>query len=519
MYYGRKIAALFLILVVSIWSGCLEDTEEVSLRIPEEQIEAPNITGIIVEDGTVTVNWNPVSGAEAYTVYRSVLSEENERLIAETGDTSHTDRGLINGRQYFYSVAGKGSHGLEGERSDWIAAMPSVYSVSVNQGEAYTNSVRARVYLTAPENTVLMMISNDSDFSGAFWETFTPARNWTLQPGDGQKTVYARFQDAEGGISSSVSGSITVDTFCGITAIDISPDQADFNPGDLIHFTMNVEEDESGGTGNILIEDYSEPIGLFDNGRGGDSNAGDGVYECDFRSPLSLRGKDLVVSGEFTDRAQNESPLFDSDETISFTDPPIAVELIGASDSTTSSITIRWVASSEDNFRSYRIYRDEMSHSQQDFESAEYFVDELFNRSQTGYPDTGLKEGIVYYYRIYVVNDMEETAGSNQVSVSTFDAVPEAVVLDTLSSVGTDRATLSWSVNQNSDFSQYRIYRSTSPGVSVDTGTNIATIDVREITWHDDIGIDLSTQNYYYRVFVYDNSGKYSRSNEVSTTD
>ena len=94
--------------------------------------------------------------------------------------------------------------------------------------------------------------------------------------------------------------------------------------------------------------------------------------------------------------------------------------------------------------------------------------------------------------------------------------MPTAVTLDDPSAVGATRLTLTWSRNPDTDFSQYRIYRSTSPGVT-ETSVLVATIGDQELTWYDDTGIDTVGNTYYYRVLTYDLGGKFSRSNEVTT--
>ena len=57
-----------------------------------------------------------------------------------------------------------------------------------------------------------MMISNSGSFIGARWRPYEPYINkWTLPGGDGRKTVYAQFKDADGNLSESVSAEIVLD--------------------------------------------------------------------------------------------------------------------------------------------------------------------------------------------------------------------------------------------------------------------------------------------------------------------
>ncbi|MFA4948616.1 MAG: fibronectin type III domain-containing protein [Candidatus Krumholzibacteriia bacterium] len=510
----RRIAAVGMMLILAgMQTGCFESVTEAPLEIPGDAIMAPQGLFARVGDGTVTIGWQAVESAQRYRVYRSVDTGDLFERLAETADTSCVDADVQNGRFYFYAVSSVDAKRLEGTRSVEIIASPAVYAISINAGATATRSISVILALTAPVTTAYMLISRDATGAGGEWESYERARSWTLDGSDGAKSVYARFRDQGGALSPVVSSSITLDRFAMIESIAISPVPRLYQPGATAHFRMRIEGNEPGGDAKISFENYSGSVDLYDNGMGGDATGGDGVYEADFVFPESIRGMDLAVAGSFVDVARNEAPPFECPDKISFTDPPPAVRLIGASDSSLTSITIRWEASSDAHFQSYRIYR---SVSPGVTESASQFVRELFNAAQTSYPDGSLKEGTHYYYRIFAVNDLDETAGSNEVATHTFDAVPDPVVLDDPSSVGTNRLTLTWSVNGATDFREYRIYRSIQPGVTT-VSTLVTTIADRERTYYDDTGLDLAGNDYYYRIYVYDAGGKNSRSNEVTT--
>jgi len=57
-----------------------------------------------------------------------------------------------------------------------------------------------------------MQISNHNDFSGTAWEPFNAVKIWQLEPGDGQKTVWARFKNLSGQTSQIISAAIVLDT-------------------------------------------------------------------------------------------------------------------------------------------------------------------------------------------------------------------------------------------------------------------------------------------------------------------
>jgi len=515
-YYSRLFFLMSTILLV-VLSSCFNEIEEVTSTGEIKEIKAPDIIRVNIEDCSITLTWNKVEGAANYRIYRRTVQGE-ERMINQIADTSFTDKRLINGRDYYYSLAGVSSSDLEGSRSEWVQAVPTAYSIIINQGSGYSNSRNTVLTLTAPVTTSLMKISNNAGLNGVDWETFRTTRSWILESGDGSKTVYAVFMDENGSESGIVSQTVNLDTYASVSGITITPESG-INIGDIIHFRMDVEGNETDGEAYINIEGYSQDIELYDSGISGDTEPLDGIYERDFRSPSSLRGIELIVTGRFTDRVGNTSSPFEAEGTLSFTDPPEPVNLIGSIDSTVNRITISWIPSEEQNFNMYRIYRDTVSHSEAEFEDPRYRIRELFNPDQNSYPDSGLEEARVYYYRIFIVNDLEETAGSNQISASTYDAIPDPVTLDQLSAIGTDRVTLTWSINQNSDFMEYRIYRDTSPGVTNQPSLLAATVGEREIIWYDDTGIDLTINDYYYRIYIYDKNGNFSRSNEVTSAE
>jgi fibronectin type 3 domain-containing protein len=499
--------------IVAAVAGCLENVTEVPLTIPGEAIGAPEGLTAAVGDAMVTLAWGPVDGAVSYRVYRAIDTADRFERLAETADTSFVDSDVQDGRLYYYAVSAVSSGKLEGRRSTQIYASPAAYAVLIDGGASSTRSTSVVLSLTAPATTVNMLISDDSTFAGEVWGNYAATQPWTIRGVDGLKRIYVKFRDASGAVSSVVSGSIILDRYAMIQGLAIGPVPRRYSPGTTVHFTLRVEGNETDGAASVTFEGFAAVVALYDDGRGGDAYAGDGVYEADFRLPSSIRGIDVTVAADFTDETGNVAPQFECPDRVSITDPPAAVQLIGAVDSTTTGITIKWTSSQDSHFRSYRVYRNTSSTVS---ETPSQLVDELSGSSQTTYTDTGLKEGALYYYRVFVANDLGETAGSNTLAARTFDAVPDPVVLDDPSSLGQTRLTLTWRASAATDFREYRIYRATQPGVT-SSSMLVTTITNREQTYFDDSGLDLAGNTYYYRVFVYDLAGKSSRSNEVDT--
>ena len=504
---------LLLVMTALLLPSCFNDIEEVPLEVPEENLQPPLGISTITGNRQVVLSWSSVDEAVSYRLYRSASLGDVWVMIAETADTFYVDEDVSNGIEYLYAVSSVGSTGLESSRSEESPATPSVYSMLINGGLEYTGSTTVVLNLTAPSTTTVMMLSNEEQPVSPVWETFSPTRTWILPVGDGPKTVYATFQDGTGAFSPIVSATIELDTYAGIEELEITPEPYNYEVGATVHIAMGVEGDETGGQAYVEFENLATDVVLFDDGMGGDPVAGDGRYEADYTFPSFFRGTDLVVAGHFTDRAGNGAVPRELDGRLSFTDPPEGVQLIGAIDSTVNMITIRWEQSTEENFAAYRIYRDTNEGVTDD---PALFVQGLDFQSQTTYPDGSLEQGVTYYYRIYVVNDLGEATGSNEISASTFDALPVPVTLSDPSAVGPDRLTLQWTINSDSDFAEYRIYRALSPGVT-EASSLVTVITDRETTWFDDTGLDTAANLYYYRVMVYDRGGQSNRSNEVST--
>jgi len=91
---------------------------------------------------------------------------------------------------------------------------PKAESLLINGGAAYTNNKQMKVLLE-PRVTgaAKMQISNGPNFENVNWEPYKPRLQWLLgPPGDGKKTVIARFADAAGNYSSTIQSSIELDT-------------------------------------------------------------------------------------------------------------------------------------------------------------------------------------------------------------------------------------------------------------------------------------------------------------------
>ena len=509
--------AVLTILLAWVWA-CDEVPEELTEPIPN--VPVPDKLAILVGADTLTLSWeyDALFDYAGFAVYRSEDDGASWRKIATVASPPYVDTDLRTGVVYWYRVAGISAGGIEGNRSEIILARATVYTATINGGDTYTNSRDVQILFTAPVATNNVRYSEDQTFTDVQWQGYVHQTlyPYTLSTGDGVKTVYAQFRDEGGNQTETFSGSIILDTFAEISALDFTPKSPPIPPGGTVHFQIETTGNELDGFVHVFVEGMGQsPITVLDDGVGGDPTGADGIYEIDYTFPQFFRGTNMRMSAIFFDAAGNESAEREFADNLSMTDPPDSVFLYPAEDSTTTSITLRWSESQEQHFASYDIYRDDNPGVNS---STSVLAGRVTQQATTIFLDSDLDEAVTYYYVVFVVNDLGEETGSNVRALQTADLPPTPVTLDPPSSVGPTQLTLTWSVNNDTDFDYYEIWQSTSPGVTNGAPSVLAaTITDRTEVFADITGLDTVSNDYYFRVYVYDKQGNFSRSNEVTT--
>lgn len=98
-------------------------------------------------------------------------------------------------------------------------------SIIVNSNEVTTNSQNVTLTLTVSDNLAgveQMMISNNADFSGAVWETYSATKNWTLTSGSGTKTVYVKYKDKAGNVSGVYTDTVDYNSLPAVGLVLVS---------------------------------------------------------------------------------------------------------------------------------------------------------------------------------------------------------------------------------------------------------------------------------------------------------
>ncbi|KKP70169.1 hypothetical protein A2X44_00475 [candidate division CPR3 bacterium GWF2_35_18] len=169
----------------------------------------------------------------------------------------------------------------------------------------YTNEKTITLILPGTDDlteVVEMIISENPNFIGVEWESYSKTKVWTLSEGDGIKTIYIKYRDGAGNESLIYSASIILDTTTTINLVKLGG--VTFNK-DLTQWELNNSKPVFEGTGekeaivNITIN--SEPI----IGNTTIDDTGNWSYTPEINIPLGLHEVTIIS----TDQAGNKDTI------------------------------------------------------------------------------------------------------------------------------------------------------------------------------------------------------------------
>ncbi|HMF30360.1 MAG TPA: fibronectin type III domain-containing protein, partial [Candidatus Lokiarchaeia archaeon] len=136
----------------------------------------------------------------------------------------------------------------------------------------------------------------------------------------------------------------------------------------------------------------------------------------------------------------------------------------------------------------------------------------------TSYSDSGLTNGVTYYYQVSAVNGAGEGPRSNEISAtpsaSTITSNVPSVPRNITATSGNGQIFLNWSVpasDGGSAITGYKIYRGVSPGQEILYAT------LGNVTIYTDTNVT-NGQIYYYNISAVNANGEGPRGNEVNAT-
>ena len=298
-------------------------------------------------------------------------------------------------------------------------------------------------------------------------------------------------------VSNFASGaSILIGTTAFASASSVAPD-----------FTMS--SDIMAPDGRVCFETWD--CVAYGNFTG--SNAGYGSPAA----ALPFTGNSSLKRAGSTDTNNNASdfslsapaPRNNANETGTFTPPPAAPAGLTAADRPNDSggaINLTWTPSTTGGVTEQRLYRGTTSGSHSTLVTT-------FNDNTTGaHADTGLTDGITYFYVVRSFDGTSESADSNEASAQPVDNfVPTGLAaIDSPDDQG-GAIDLTWTPSTSTDVTEQRLYRSTTSGGSY----SLVATSTTSTSAYTDAGLSNGV-TYFYVVRSFDGAGESADPNEAS---
>ncbi len=411
-WWLRRLVLVVLMMVMAAGCSRYIESRNPLHSLPQGGVVPENVRAYI-ENGAVTLRWEVADTAnvERFRVYVSDSATTGFSLLDSTVENSITLEGLTVNKRYYFRVAAVLSTGLEWEPSETVSARVLYLSMMIQNDEEYTNSRYVQVRINTSSEATYLRLSEDSTFADAEFVPYdSPQRSFTLSEGDGVKVVYAQVQFADGAMTGEVlSDDIILDTHVRIDSVYFMPTGTTFAPGDTVTFGMVTGE--TGGEASVGFTGVGG-IPLYDDGTNGDQVAEDGTYTGIWVVPAGFTLLDGSVGGSFTDAAGNRATPVSSLQLLNVNTPPEPVELLIIAD-TSDTVEFYWTESNDDNFASYRLYRDVSSEVSTSDELVAVETSRGTLHLTHILPDVGIR----YYFRLFVYDEHGAFAGSNVVKV------------------------------------------------------------------------------------------------------
>ena len=118
-----------------------------------------------------------------------------------------------------------------------------VGSIVINDNAPFTTDATVSLKLNATDHygVASMILGEQADFSDATWQDYSDTLNFTLSSGDGPKTVYVEYRDANGLDSGEYNATIILDTLPPVGSVIIE-NGAQYTPNMTVTLQINATD-------------------------------------------------------------------------------------------------------------------------------------------------------------------------------------------------------------------------------------------------------------------------------------
>lgn len=466
-------------------------------------IEAPQLADPVVTATRITLDWNDVTGATSYEVWRSDNNAAfNLKTTTSQGETEYTDATVAEKNKYRYKVIAVENAVYYSYPSNIVTAYTDITPPTPPTNLQLTPAVN-RITLNWTASTDNWGIEKYNIFGRAEGQQFaflgsSTTRTYTHSnlPSNTSYYYYVKAVDnaqLESDASSVENASTSADTerpsnVTGLTAnaisntrIDLSWSSASDNAGSVSYVVHRSAANINGNNSEYTTSGRSYSFEGLTSGA---------------RYYFKVWAKD--DAGNLSATAATVNTVAQSD-----TEKPTPPSIWGKSNSTKTKITLTWSGASDNKgVTAYDIFRVKSSTA-----TPVYYVTDT---DGSPYEDTNVDSDATYRYFIKA----KDAAGnlsdaSNTVSVTTNGdtTAPEKPANLQLSLVSNTQVKLVWSSStDNRSVSGYKIYRSTN-------GDSFTFITTTSSTSYTNTGLT-SGEDYSYYVKAYDAAGNESAASD-----
>ncbi len=459
-----------------------------------EAIATPNAVPVVPANvtatganSTVLLSWTPSFGAASYNVYKATASGGEGSTPFATGITAaaYTDTAVTNGTTYYYTIAGVNTIGISAQ-SEEASATPAGGPAAPTGLTATGGPAQIALSWTAASGAASYCVYRGTA-SGA--ESATPIAtgvttaayaNTGLTAGT---TYYYKVAAVNGGGTSAQSGEASAITIAGVPT--------------GLSATGGVDQVALSWTSAIGAASYNVYSGTASGGESATPTA-TGITTQSYTNTGLTTGITYYYKVASVDAAGTSAQSTESSATANGQPPATPTGL--TANAGNANVELTWTASS--GATSYGIFRSTVTGGEGTTAYA--------TSATTNFTDSGLTNGVTYYYTIDAVNAYGSSAQTGQVSGTPSPGLPSAPTLSTATS-GSGQVSLTWTASTGA--TSYSVYRGTASGG--ESATPVAT----GVTTLSDTDTTVTNRTaYYYKVAAVNTAGTSAQSNELGAT-